>query len=151
MAKSRVVIRGSAALVSNLKAVTIRYKGASKRAIAAEAERLKSIVIPLTPKAPGGGTLRGDFFTNTPIVGISGPRVTVGFAGPSDAYSVAQHEGPGSAEAPPSWAGKSRLDYSFAGTGPKFLEKGLQELRKEMLANLRKFIAADVAKLTLRR
>jgi hypothetical protein len=148
MAKARVILRGADKLVGNLKTVARKYPEAAMAALFQEGERLRGIVIPLTPDDKG--ILRGSFFVNRPVATVRGPSVTVGFGGAAAAYALAQHEGPGASSSPPSWANKIVLSYTEPGTGPRFLENGVRELSKDHLERLQKSILSKVRQIQLR-
>lgn len=120
-----------------------KIRVSANRAVNRNAKRVRAFVLPLTPKE--SGTLRGDFFVNPATDSNKQSKATVGFSGASDAHAAAHHEGPRSAVAPPSWDGVATLDYTTAGTGPKFLERGLIAFAKGYREGLRKALKSQLA------
>ena len=83
----------------------------------------------LTPVAPGGGTLRSSGHVQPAVIKRTSASVEMGFGGAASDYALAVHEFP-SKYNPPSWKGKTSLNWNAAGTGAKFLEKPANEAKK---------------------
>ena len=113
-----------------------------------EGERVGVLANPFVPK--DSGTLADSFFVNPPQRTRRGIVVVLGYGGEAAAYAAAQHEGPGSVFAPPSWGGKTSLSYQTPGTGPKFFEAGLAILAATHERRVRTLLAARVSRIILK-
>lgn len=88
-----------------------------------------------TPVAPGGGELRNSGQVHEPEKIGKTFSVTLSYgSGPSRAYAEAVHEHL-SEHSPPSWVAAEEsgrgINWTVPGTGPKYLEKPLNEARSE--------------------
>ncbi len=107
-------------------------KNASKqlaRGLKVEAETIMTASQRIVPTAPDGGTLKTSRSVGTPVIKRTSASVKLGYGGAASDYALAVHEFP-SKFSPPSWQGKTSLNWNAAGTGPKFLEKPVNEAKK---------------------
>lgn len=123
-------IKGVEQMRVNLGQLGRRMPGAAKKFLTKEGIKVKNTALPLTPLSTGGAGLRGSALVGLPISTTKGVSVLVSFGGSSAPYAEAQHAGPGSRVAPPSWDGLTELNYQEPGTGKKFLTKALIERGK---------------------
>ena len=135
---------------TNMKTIARRWPREAMAVLGEEGERLLDITGPFVPSDQG--ILRGSGFVDTPRTDLGGNiSVKVGYGRPAEAYAAAQHEGPGSSSAPPSWSGKTALSYTTSGTGPKYLERGLKILNGDHLIQMRRKLALRVARISLKK
>ena len=92
-----------------------------------EAERIMTAAKRITPVDQG--TLRSSGHVKKPVISRKSAFVELGFGGAASDYAQAVHEFP-SKFSPPSWQGKTSLNWNAAGTGAKFLEKPVNAAKK---------------------
>ncbi len=143
---SELVIRRNT-VSPNLAIIAAQYPKEGKAVMFQEGERVGVLANPFVPK--DSGTLADSFFVNPPKRTRRGIVVVLGYGGEAAAYAAAQHEGPGSKFAPPSWTGRN-LVYQTPGTGPKFLETGLAILAATHERRVRTLLAARVSRIVLK-
>ena len=129
--------------VANLRGVQRVTPQALAAALNIEAELAMTDSKRNTPVAPGGGTLRSSGRVQKPEIRGSNVSVTLGYGGAASAYALAVHEFP-SKHSPPSWQGKSALNWNVG--GPKFLENAVKQREK----TLGRSVARRLAKAWLR-
>ncbi len=122
--------------IEGLDALQARLKKSPKtaprqlaRGLNVEAERIMTAAKRITPVAPDGGTLRSSGHVKKPVIKPRSASVELGFGGAASDYAQAVHEFP-SKFSPPSWQGKTSLNWNAAGTGAKFLEKPVNAAKK---------------------
>jgi hypothetical protein len=122
--------------IEGLDALQARLKKSPKtatrqlaRGLSVEAETIMTAAKRLTPVAPDGGTLRSSGHVKPAVIKRKSASVVLGFGGAASDYAEAVHEFP-SKFSPPSWQGKSSLNWNAAGTGAKFLEKPVKAAKK---------------------
>ena len=144
---TKLVIRSNT-LSPNLAKIAAQYPKEAEAVLFQEGERAGVLSNPFVPK--DSGTLADSFFVNQPIRTRRGIVVVLGYGGAAAAYAAAQHEGPGSPFAPPSWSDKTNLSYQTPGTGPKFFEAGLAILAATHERRIRTLLAARVSRIVLK-
>ena len=77
------------------------------------------------------GTLANTGHVTNPEYSAHKAEVTLGYGGPAVKYALAVHEHP-SVYSPPSWQGKSDINWNVPGSGPKYLEKPMLAARKDL-------------------
>ncbi len=122
--------------IEGLDKLQVRLKKSSKNAaeelaggLLVEGEIIMTAAKRITPVAPDGGTLRSSGHVNDPVIKRKSAFVELGFGGAASDYAEAVHEFP-SKFSPPSWKGKTKLNWNAEGTGPKFLEKPANAAKK---------------------
>lgn len=98
------------------------------RGLKVEGELIMTASKRVTPVAPDGGTLRASGHVREPHIRGTRAEVVLGFGGGASEYALAVHEHP-SRHSPPSWKGKV-INWNAAGTGPKYLEKPVNDAAK---------------------
>jgi hypothetical protein len=85
------------------------------------------------PVAAQGGTLRASGHVTGPVRKGKDVEVTMAYGGAAAAYALAIHEHP-SEHSPPTWEGKAidGIDWHLPGTGPKYLQKPMDEAVPEL-------------------
>ncbi len=122
-------IEGLDALQARLKKSTKTAARDLARGLNVEAERIMTAAKRITPVSPHGGDLRSSGHVKKPVIKRKSAFVELGFGGDASDYAQAVHEFP-SKFSPPSWQGKTSLNWNAAGTGPKFLEKPANAAKK---------------------
>jgi len=142
-------IKGAREMRERLKKIAVNYPKQISAALYVEAQIIMTEAKRRCPVAPDGGTLRASGFVHKPEYGgqtIIGPMektapsrgswsVTMSFGGAADAYALAVHEHL-SEHSPPSWvvaelSGRG-INWNAAGTGPKFLERPINDAAPRM-------------------
>ncbi len=122
--------------IEGLDALQARLKKSPKiaskqmaRGLSVEADQIMTAAKRITPVAPHGNTLRSSGHVKPAVIKPRSASVILGFGGAAADYAQAVHEFP-SKFSPPSWQGKTSLNWNAAGTGPKFLEKPVKAAKK---------------------
>ena len=122
--------------IEGLDALQARLKKSGKnaardlaRGLTVEADQIMTAAKRITPVAPGGNTLRSSGHVKPAVIKARSASVILGFGGAASDYAQAVHEFP-SRFSPPSWQGKTSLNWNAAGTGAKFLEKPVNAAKK---------------------
>lgn len=144
-------IKGAREMRDRLKKLAARYPKRVSQALYIEAQIIMTEAKKRCPVAPDGGTLRASGFVHKPEydgVASIGPAVlqsaagfhgkwsvTLSFGGAADAYALAVHEHL-SEHSPWPWVvaemtGRG-IHWNAAGTGPKFLERPINEARPHL-------------------
>lgn len=147
---SKLVIKRNT-ISPNLATIRRKWPKAGEDVLVEEAKRVEILTSPFVPRDKG--TLADSFFIRK--ARRKGEKISVefGYGNDSDAalYAAAQHEGPGSEFAPPSWSGKTRLSYTTPGTGTKFLDKGLALLSATHERRLKTLLSGRIKQILLKK
>ena len=126
----RLTLQGEEKLQAFLKSRPSRAMTALAGALLEEAETaMEKSKDGLVPVAPDGGTLRASGFVDPPERSGTKVWVELGYGGAAAAYALAVHEFP-DGPIPPSWQGKTSLNWNVPGSGPKYLETPVLEANK---------------------
>ena len=133
-------------MIEGLDKLQVRLKKSSKNAVrdlarglSVEAERIMTASQRIVPTSPGGGNLKTSRVVEPAVIKRTSASVTLGYGGAASDYALAVHEFP-SRFSPPSWRGKTTLNWNAAGTGAKFLEKPANDAKKGFGARIAKNI-----------
>lgn len=133
-------------LIGNLKVAQQTQPTTIKSALYEFAQIIMGRAKLVTPVDKGGGELRNSGQVHEPELKGDTYSIVLSFgAGPSRPYALAVHEHL-SEHSPPSWvaaeASGKGINWTTTGTGPKYLEKPLNDARPEAATWLAKRIAA---------
>ncbi len=122
--------------IEGLDALQARLKKSGKnaardlaRGLTVEAGTIMTASQRIVPTSPDGGKLKTSRVIEPAVIKRTSASVTLGYGGAASDYAQAVHEFP-SRFSPPSWQGKTSLNWNAAGTGAKFLEKPVKAAKK---------------------
>lgn len=132
-------MKGAREMVAKIQAIAKKFPDHVGQGMYQESQPIMGKAKKYCPVAPDGGTLRSTGTVHEPEV--SGKRISIemSFGGASIDYAVAVHEHL-SAHSPASWvaaeASGHGINWSTPGTGPKFLERAINEARPSFASKL---------------
>jgi hypothetical protein len=138
-------LKGVAAMSNQLRKLVEEFPQHVARALYVEAQIEMTEAKRRCPVAPDGGTLRASGMVHPPEIHGSLISVQLSFGGAAQDYAIAVHEHL-SEHSPPSWVIAEEgygVQWSVAGTGPKFLESTLDESREYMGARVARRVHFD--------
>lgn len=138
-----MAFKGEEQVARNILRAASKVPQAAEGALRAEAEEIATKSKRRTPVSPGGGTLRASHNVSS-RTGAKGPEAKIGVGGPATPYALAVHEFPDPKYIPPSWRGKTTLNWNAKNTGPKFLENAVIEAMPGMAQRVGKEIARAI-------
>ena len=141
-------MKGVNQMTSLLKQIAAKFPDNVGAALYHEAQVIMTEAKRRCPVASDGGILRASGLVSPPVRSGRKISVTLSFGGAANAYAVAVHETP-SEHDPPSWKTMyhdgGTIQWTSAGTGPKFLEGPINEAMPTMNARLAARLQLDKA------
>lgn len=123
-------MKGADDMIRTLKNFAAKFPDKVGAALYKEGQAIMTESKRRCPVAADGGTLRASGQVAKPVRSGNGISVTLSYGGAADAYAIAVHETP-SEHDPPSWQAMyddgGSIQWTSAGTGPKFLENPINE------------------------
>lgn len=139
----KAAMRGASEMYGVLRKISAKFPDRVAASIYKRGQVIMTKSKRLCPVASDGGELRASGQVHAPVRKGRNISVTLSYGGAASAYAIAVHETPSDYD-PPSWrsmyAQGGEIDWTSEGTGPKFLERPINEAQATLAAD----IASDV-------
>lgn len=133
-------MKGTAEMLAKLKKVTAIFPERVGASLYKRGQIIMTASKRLCPVGPDGGTLRASGMVHPPERVRNTISVTLSYGGAAEAYAIAVHEHL-SEHSPPSWRNHPNdIHWNAPGTGPKFLERPINDAQSTLAHD----VASDI-------